>query len=294
MRILIISGGDDSERRISLMSAKQVKKALESTGNEVKIFDLRDGQAKLRSEAVNFDVLFPVLHGEQGESGQLQKFLKTLKTPFVGQDLNLEMSEWYKIPFKKWCNQNQILTADWTEIKTKSDILKFGLPAVLKSSAGGSSREVAVIKSKADLYTYHVNKILKLNNLMVERYLEGVEITVGIFLGKPLPVVEIVPEAGQWFDYKNKYWGKTQEIVNAPSLTEKQRQEAQAIALRIHQKLGLGPFPRIDFIVSKGEPYVLEFNTIPGVTNVSLLPKASQAEGVSFEQMCQKLVESVS
>lgn len=298
MKVLVITGGTSSERRISFMSARQVKNALTEIGHKVKLFDLKKGYQQLKKEALDFDVIFPVIHGEEGEGGKLQKFLSTLNKPFVGGDHKGFKQGWYKVPFKKFCEQNNIPTSPWKRINSKDQISIFGFPCVLKSSSGGSSREVVILKSKQDLKSYICYKLLKSDlPLFVEKYLPGVEVTVGILHNKALPVVEIIPPKGGWFDYKNKYWGKTQEIPHAPSLSPKLKKLTQQIALKIHKLLNLGPYCRIDFIVASHltsgntVPYVLEVNTIPGLTASSLFPKAAKAAGITFPKLLDKIIE---
>lgn len=291
MKVLLITGGTSSERRISLMSAKKVSGALKEAGHQIKLFDLKKGFPLLRREVLSFDVVFPVIHGEEGEGGKLQKFLSDLKVPFVGGDPTGFKEGWYKIPFKKFCEKNNISTAPWKIVKTKNDIIKFGFPSVLKGSCGGSSREVVILKSEKDLSLYLCRKLLKSNlALFVERYLPGVEVTVGVLKNKALPVIEIVPPKGGWFDYQNKYWGETQELVNSPSLTQNQQKKIKKIALKIHKSLNLGHYSRIDFIHTKEKLFVLEVNTIPGLTASSLFPKAAAAVGISFPKLMEKLV----
>lgn len=292
MKVLIITGGSSPERKISFMSAGEVKKGLEEFGYKVKLFDLRKGYKELKKNLKKFDVIFPVLHGEEGEGGQLQKFLTSLKIPFVGGDPKGFKKGWYKISFKKFCEKNNIPTASWRKVSSRKDILRFGFPCVLKSDSGGSSKEVVILKSKNDLKNSLCQKLLKSEfKLFAEKYLPGVEITVSIFQNKALPVVEIIPPEGEWFDYKNKYWGATKEIPHAPSLIPKLRDLVQKIALKIHKTLNLGHYSRIDFIVSDGKPYVLEVNTIPGLTASSLFPKAAAAVGIPFPKLMDKLVK---
>lgn len=292
MKILLISGGISSERRISLMSANQVKKALGVEGHLVKIFDLKKGYQQLKKISKSFNVIFPVIHGEEGEGGDLQKFLSTQGIPFVGGSWKGYKKAWYKIPFKKFADKNKIPTSTWKKVKSKEDIIKFGFPSVLKSSSGGSSREVVILKSKDSLKSYLVNKLLKSNlPLFVEKYLQGIEVTVAMLGNKSLPVVEIVPPDGEWFDYQNKYWGATKEIPHAPSLDEKTKKLVQEISEKIHKNFNLGQFSRTDFILSNGKVYVLEVNTIPGLTTSSLFPKAAAALGISFPKLLDKIVK---
>lgn len=300
MKIIIITGGTTSERNISLISAKFVKKGLEESGHKVMLYDLKKGRIT-KNLVKDFDVVFPVLHGEEGEGGDLQKRLSMLKIPFVGGDWKGFKIGWHKIPFKKFCEQENIATAKWTEVKGKNDVIKFGFPSVLKSSNGGSSKEVIILKSAKDIESKSCQNLLKSNlPLFVEQFIPGIEVTVGILDSQALPVLEIIPPNGGWFDYKNKYNGETKEIPNAPSLSPELKKLVQKIALQIHQKLDLGQYSRIDFIVSnscghpkgvKLTPYVLEVNTIPGLTSQSLFPKAAQAAGISFPELLDKLVK---
>lgn len=291
MKILVISGGISSERSVSFKSAKAVKLAIEKNGYQCKIFDLKKGLSALKKIISKFDVVFPVLHGEEGEGGELQELLNKIGIPYVGGNPNGFKQGWHKISFKQFCNKNNITTARWKKIKCSMDIKKFGFPSVLKSSNGGSSLEVVILNSLKDLQSYQTQKLLNSNlPLFIEEYLSGIEITVGILRNKALPVIEIKPPEGKWFDYKNKYTGVTQEIINAPSLSKNIQEQAQNLALRIHKKLNLGSYSRIDFIVSNNIPYVLEINTIPGLTDQSLFPKAAQAEGISFEDLVKILI----
>lgn len=292
MKVLIITGGTSSERKVSLNSAKNVQQGLLNNGYFVKIYDLKNGYPKLKKIAKEFDVIFPVLHGEEGEGGKLHQYLLKLGRCFVGGDPRGFKKGWYKISFKKYCDSNKIITAKWKVIKNAQDIKKFNFPCVLKSSNGGSSREVVILQTAQDLKKAACLKLLKSKDkLFVERYLKGIEITVGILDHQALPVIEIIPPPYSWFNYQNKYSGVTQEIPFAPSLAPQIQKNARKIALKIHQDLNLGHYSRIDFIVSGNIPYVLEVNTIPGLTATSLLPKAAQAIGISFNQLVKKLVD---
>ncbi len=293
MKVLIISGGSSSERNISLISARAVRKVLVNSRHKVKVFDLKEGYEDLKVMIRQFDVIFPVIHGEEGEGGKLHYFLSKTKKPVVGtKNYKALQRGWPKLSFKQFCDENNIPTARWKTVRNRKDIILFGFPCVLKASNGGSSREVQILASLKDLNSYQSGRLINSNKpLYVERYLDGVEITVGIFQDSALPVIEVVSPKGTWLSYKTKYSGMTQDIPNAPSLDIKTRRLAQEIALEIHSKLGLGDYSRIDFIVSNGVPNALEVNTIPGMTPISAYPKAAQAAGISFPELIKKLVE---
>ncbi len=294
MKILILTGGNSSERKISFMSANNVKNALKENGHFVKLYDLKNGYQQIKKIAKDFDVLFPVLHGEEGEGGKLHKFLSKINKPIVGsRNYQAFQKAWYKIPFKIFCGKNGIKTAGWKIVKDKNDVIKFGFPCVLKASSGGSSREVVILKSEKNLKRKDFKKlIISKNPLFVEEYLEGTEVTVGILNDKALPIIEIIPPKGSWFSYENKYVSTTQEIPNAPSLDERTKKKIQDIAVKIHKTFNLGSYSRIDFIVFNNISYVLEVNTIPGLTAGSLIPKAAKASGISFNQMMEILIKS--
>ena len=294
MKILLLTGGNSSERKISFMSAKNVKQALIENKHTVKIYDLKNGYQPIIKLSRNFDILFPVLHGEEGEGGKLHKFLSKIKKPIVGgRNYKGFQKAWYKIPFKKYCDKNKIKTAKWKIIKSEKDVLKFGFPCVLKTSNGGSSREVTVVKSEKDLKTKEAKHILNLKTpKFVEKYLQGTEVTVGILNEKVLPFLEIVPTIDSWFSYKTKYDNTTWEIPFAPSVDKKIQNKIQKTALKIHKTFNLGSYSRTDFIVSNGNYYALEINTIPGLTKDSLLPKQAKAAGMSFNKFVEELIKS--
>lgn len=294
MRILIITGGSSSERKISLLSARGVKSALVANGHTVTVFDFKRGYAQLGAALKKCDMVFPVMHGKEGEDGTLYKFLRSAKKPYVGSDPKGAKVAFDKILFKKYCDAKGILTAPWKVIKNKQDVVRFGFPCVLKATYGGSSHEVALLHTEKDLASSRVKKILQLPcRWYVEALLQGTEITAGVLNGKALPIVEIIPPSAGWFDYKSKYSGKSKETPFAPSVSSKIQKQAQALALRIHTDLRLGSYSRTDFIVQSGKLYILETNTPGGVglTSESLLPKAAQAVGIGFERLIQQMLK---
>ncbi len=294
MKVLLITGGNSSEREVSLTSAKNVRSALEENGHVVKLYDLTGGYKPIIELAKQYDILFPVLHGEEGEGGILHEFLSKINKPIVGTRNYKGMRKaWYKIPFKHFCDENNIKTSPWKIIKTKQDVLNFGFPCVLKASNGGSSREVIILKSANDLENENTKKLLNSDvDLYVEKFVEGPEITVGVLNNKALPVLEIVPPAGSWFNYENKYSPETKEIPFAPSVPKHLQEKSQEVALKIHRHFNLGTYSRTDFMTTKDKVYVLEINTIPGLTSESLMPKAAKAVGISFNEFLETLLKS--
>ena len=294
MKVLLITGGDSSERAVSLRSARNVRKALIENGHKVKLYDLRNDYNKLKETALQFDVLFPVLHGEEGEGGKLHEFLSKIDKPIAGtRNYKGLQQAWYKISFKKYCDENRIPTSPWKIVKNKQECLKFGFPSVLKNTNGGSAQDVIILKSQKDISSKRAINLLNSGDpLFVEKYLDGTEVTVGILNDSALPIIEIVPPKNSWFSYRNRYNNKSQEIPFAPSVNKKLQEELKEITLKVHRDIDLGSFSRMDFIVFKNKPYVLEVNTIPGLTATSLLPKQAKAAGLSFSEFLEILLKS--
>ncbi len=289
MNILLLTGGNSSERKISLLSAMQVKKALLENGHRVRVYDLKNGYPGIKNLAKGYDVLFPVLHGEEGEGGKLHKYLAKLKKPIVGsKNYKGFKAGWYKIPFKKYCDRNNLPTPGWKPVKNPKDVINFGFPCVVKTSSGGSSREVFILKSKRELLSKS-EEIFSHQDLFIEDFIQGQEATVGVLDDKALAVIEIVPPENSWFNYKNKYSGETKEIVDSKNISPKLKKEMQRIALKVHRFFNLGSYSRTDFMIDKNSrAYALEINTIPGLTSESLLPKET---GMPFAEFIQTLVK---
>jgi len=171
------------------------------------------------------------------------------------------------------------------------DVLeRIGVPCVVKPCSGGSSVGVSIVKTREELEKA-INIARKYeNDLLIEKYIEGREFSSGILDGKALPPIEIIPREG-FFDYKNKYQaGATEEICPA-NLSFEETEKIKEIALKVHRELKLGSYARIDFIYDGKDFHCLEANTLPGMTPASLLPKEAKAAGISYEELCSKIIE---
>lgn len=290
MKTLIVSGGSSDERKISLLSAKNVAKCLKKSGHKITLFDLRRGLIELEKEVKKHHVVFPVLHGKEGEGGDLQEFLESIGAKFVGSGSKANRNGWDKINFKKFCDSHGIKTPKW--IVTSSKDFSFPLPFVIKPSDSGSSVDTYLVKNEKDLKKVELDKLIKkYGKLIIEELIEGKEVTQAILGDKTLPTVEIIPPQGEFFDYKNKYNGRTQEIPHAPSVSKEIQDEVKKLALEIHQKLDLKHISRTDFMLKGHNIYALEVNTIPGLTTESLFPKAVRAEGLKLEEAFDHLLK---
>lgn len=288
MRVVVLMGGPSAEREISLRSGKAVADALRSLGYEVFTLDLAPDVCQRLLE-IRPDKVFIALHGPYGEDGRLQGLLDILGIPYVGsghlgsaiamdKDISKKILSYHGIPTPRWiCVRDKDIDWDWEDF-----------PAVVKPSDQGSSVGLYIVNSPEQLKDA-VKECLKLTKkVLVEEFIDGVDVTVGILMGKPLPPIEIRPRKGV-YDYESKYTKGMTEYVFLED--DKLIEELQDLALKVFEVLELKDLARIDFRVSKeGKAYFLEANTIPGMTELSLFPMACQKAGIGFERMVEMLL----
>ncbi len=289
--IAILTGGTCDEKEISLLSATNIFETIKNLDYRVKIFDIRLGLYNLLPLLLQYTVIFPVLHGFEGEDGKLSYFLEKNKLQFIGPTSSTCHKSWNKRTFKNICKSLGIKTPDWF-IATRKTInnMPFIYPVIIKPLENGSSIDVQIVGNKEDLNNIATYIFDKYHEVMIESYITGIEVTVGILEKKVLPLIEIQTPNKELFTYDNKYNGKTKEIPFAPSLLPALQEKIKKIALRIHRELGFKYLSRTDFIITKDQIYVLEINSIPGLTNQSLFPKAVEAAGFTFEEAISQLI----
>jgi D-alanine-D-alanine ligase len=291
--IAVLMGGPGSERDVSLATGRGVAKALRSLGRDVSEVDIRDE---------NFDVppgmqlAFLTIHGTFGEDGQLQRILDSRGIPYTGDDAPGSETAFDKIESKKKFQSAGVTTPRWEVIRT-GERPSLQVPLVIKPPRQGSTVGVQIAKN-ADQLESALMEAGKLDReLLVEEFIAGRELTVGILGDQALPILEIIPKGG-FYDFNNKYpflnpsaGGGAEHVCPAkidPALTRK----IQDLALRAFRSLGLRVYARVDVILPEnGEPTVLEANTIPGMTEASLLPEAAAAAGISYPELCVRIIE---
>ena len=290
-KIGVLCGGTSSEREISLISGKAVYEAIKKLGFDVVLIDVDKNVAtKLVKEKIQ--IAYVILHGAMGEDGTIQGMLEIMGIAYTGCGVFSSSASIDKIISKKMFEYAKIPTAKWFTIEKNKpfDIPKF--PVVVKPASQGSAIGVSIVKNKKEF-----KKAVKLafsfeNRVLVEQYIKGMEITVGVLNGKPLPVIEIVPK-GKFYDFKSKYTlGQSTHIIPA-RLPNKVLQKAQDIALKIFSEFMCNGICRVDMIVDKKNSiYVLELNTLPGMTQTSLFPDAAKYIGMSFESLVLEILKS--
>jgi len=292
LKVGVLSGGNSSERAVSLRSGKAVYEALLRSGISVCRIDPKRSPQKTRLNLSRIDLAFLALHGKGGEDGTIQKRLEKVGIPYVGSDSRGSRLAFDKVEAKKIFKRQGIPTPAWRTFSRKDwrGLKSFPSPFFVKPVADGSSIGVFLVEDFRRSAEKLIHALKRYPVLLAERRMEGREFTVGILGNQALPVIELRPKR-KFYDYKAKYTrGMTEYLVPAP-ISPSQAKKFQNLALRVHRALKLRDFSRVDLMTdSKGNPFVLEANTIPGFTELSLLPKAARQAGISFEALCLKLV----
>jgi D-alanine-D-alanine ligase len=290
LNITVMLGGPSAEREVSLRSGAAVAKALRSLGHEVQELDPRDESWVLPPKT---DVVFLALHGTYGEDGTVQRRLDELGALYTGCDAEGSRIAFDKVLTKQRCVKAGIPTAKFLVLNSEKAPLPKGWqpPLVVKPVRQGSSVGLQFVERIED-WQKALAEALKFDwEVLVEEKIVGRETTVGILGGEPLPIVEVRPKTGS-YDYKNKYTASRTEYFCPAEFDFTTTKRIQVAALGAFQAIGGREYARVDVMVrAGGEPVVLEVNTLPGMTETSLLPKAAAAAGLNYAQLCQRMVE---
>lgn len=293
----VLMGGCSSEREVSLRSGAAVADALRSIGHRVLPIDLRSEDGR-ELDGVPLDVAFIALHGRFGEDGRLQQLLQKRGIPYTGSGPEASRAAMDKVEAKRLFKLKSVETPPHRVIARGDsvDLMEhaaraLGYPVVMKPRAEGSSVGVTVHEDCATLLDGAAECFRHDPIGLMEKFITGRELTVGILDGKALPVIELRPKS-RFFDFNAKYRDpETQYLVNPP-LSDLDRRRVQKTAKDAHDALGCEGMSRVDLILTPFcSVHVLEVNTIPGLTERSLLPKAARAAGVEFPELCWKITE---
>ncbi|MCM8801217.1 MAG: D-alanine--D-alanine ligase [Candidatus Omnitrophica bacterium] len=292
-------GGPSSEREISLKSGKYVYESLRNLGLQVVAVDIQTNNSEEAIHLIksnNLDCVFLALHGHFGEDGQIQQILDDLGIPYTGSGPLASRLAMDKVMSRKIFQSNGLNVPSYKVLdrlnKNKAHQYEdLNPPLVVKPATHGSSIGLSIVDDKDDL-----DKALDLafsfdERIIIEEYIKGREMTIGILAEEALPVIEIIPKK-RFFDFEAKYQPGMTEYVVPAQIEEEISERLKQTAYLAHQLLGCKDFSRVDMILSQqGVPFVLEINSIPGLTPTSLLPKAAKAKGIEFDQLCLKLIE---
>ena len=329
MKIAVVCGGLSNERDVSITSGTCVARALRERGHKVVLVDLYYGYnetyddpdelfereqedvkysvkeetpdiAKILAEGDGSrigknvieickaaDISFLALHGEDGENGKVQATFDMHGIKYTGSAIAMN-KEITKIMLRN----SGIPVPEGIVLEKGGEVKNVGFPCVVKPCSGGSSVGTSMVANEEE-YAAALELAFKYeDHVLVERFIKGRELTVGVMGGKAMPVIEIIPKTG-WYDYKNKYQaGLTEEICPAP-ISEKDTDRVQRLAERVSAALMVDVYCRADFLMdnASGEIYCLEANTLPGMTPTSLIPQMGREEGLDFGEVCEKIIK---
>ena len=289
--IAVLMGGYSTEREISLMSGKAVYKALLKNNVECFPFDLtEDNLDKLWIK--EFDKAFIVLHGRGGEDGYIQSLLDKRKVPFTGSGVNASNLCMNKAHTKNiWLKQELPLSPSIVATQGKPiDPIDFPLPWAVKPTMEGSSIGITKVENINELDTALELAWQYNDEALIEHWIEGDEYTVAILGNRALPSIKIISDH-DFYDYDSKYFSNKTEYLCPSDLSDQQEKNIRTIAIKAFNLTGASDWGRVDFILDKDKnPYLLEINTVPGMTSHSLVPMAAKAAGMNFEQLVLKIL----
>lgn len=285
-RVAVLKGGPSAERDVSLRSGAAVARGLREAGYDVTEVDIRGHSVRIPAGT---EAVFIALHGEFGEDGQVQRILEARSIPYTGSGPAASAAAFDKRLAKEILHRNGIPTPEY-EVLRRGDTRRLPLPVVVKPPCQGSSIGVYRVFRREQWRAAIEGAFAYDDELIAEKYVKGRELTVGIVGTDVLPVVEIVAPAG-WYSFDAKYsGGRTRYLVPAPVPASVARRCADA-ARRTFAALGCRGMGRVDLrLANDGQAYVLELNNVPGFTEFSLLPKAAQAAGMSFAELCDRIM----
>lgn len=296
LAIGVLYGGPSAEREVSIQSGDNVARALQNAGREVHRVILDESFNPVMAAALEIDVAFLALHGEFGEDGKVQMILEEAGIPYTGSGVDASSMAFDKILAKRCFEKNGLLSPAWMGFDAEelaalggADKLEIMPPVVVKPATSGSSLGISIVKRVEDAPAAVRRAFEFGESVLVERFIAGREVTVAVLGDDPLPVVELRPK-GEFFDYQAKY--VEQSTAQCPAdLPREVTARVQAAALAAHRALGCRDVSRTDIILDANRmPWVLEVNTLPGLTSHSLLPLAAEAAGIDFLAMAEFLL----
>lgn len=300
IRVALLAGGTSGEREISLASGKGARKALEQAGFQADQFDPANAEDLKALIDGDYDVAFLCTHGRGGEDGALQGFLETIKLPYVGSDVRASALAMHKGEAKHAYARAEIRTPDALSLHQGEQydvdqiIAQVGDHCAVKAITEGSTLGLYIVEGRDALSQALVDVFDHDTEALIERFVSGRELTVAVIgtgaAAKALPIIEIIPK-NAFYDFESKYApGGSQHICPA-ELSDQVTEKVQTLAVAAHNALGCSGVSRSDFILEPdGTAWILETNTLPGMTETSLLPDAARAAGVEFPDLCTMLI----
>ena len=332
MKVLVLAGGDSSEREVSLTSGRAVFETLRQLGHTVYAVDPATGASLLTAEGKfitvdsgeksnlpdkqkalplafrinndlkDIDVAFIALHGGDGENGLCQSLLELAGVRYTGAALAACALSMDKAITTRLCRSEGILTPQWEMYRLADGVIpdnlaeiiaqRFTLPVVVKPNDSGSTVGLTKVEQSAEINGALQSALKESTNILVEQFIPGRELTVAVLDGRSFPIIEIVPESGL-YDYKAKYTDGKSEYICPAVIPASVTDAVRRAAVKLFEVIGCAGLARVDFILDEdGRFYCLELNSVPGMTDLSLAPMAAKADGIDFPQLMQMLLES--
>lgn len=294
MKVGVIMGGVSSEKQVSIMTGKEMIAHLDTNKYEIIPIELNSKQ-EVVEKAKNLDIALLALHGKFGEDGVIQGALETLGIPYTGSSVLSSSLCMDKNLSKKIIRYEGMLTPNWIQLSSLeelplSEIEKMGYPLVVKPNSGGSSVGVKIVYDQETLLS-SISEVFKWDHeVVIEQHINGEEITCSVLNGELLPIISI-QHKGEFFDYHSKYddAATVEEVIQ---LTQEIEKRVSAAAMACYHSLKCSVYARIDMMLKDGIPYILEVNTLPGMTKNSLLPKSAHAAGISYGKLLDLIIEN--
>ena len=287
MKIGVLYGGWSSEREVSIRSGKKVASALKHRGYEVIEIDVNRNIAfGLSREKI--DIAYVMLHGKPGEDGTIQGLLETLGIPYTGSDVLASSLAINKVIAKKVFQFSGIPTPQF-KYPIRDDEIPFEFPYLIKPVSEGSSVGISIVRENAQ-HEKSISIANEYGDCFAEKYINGKEITIGILGDLALPILELIPKK-EFYDYEAKYTKGMTEFIIPARLSEDISKMSKNLALKAHRALGCRDFSRVDFVVGDNNAYVLEVNTIPGMTDLSDVPAEAKAMGIEYDELVERILK---
>ena len=303
-RIAVLMGGRSGERQVSLRSGARIAAALQRLGADVVTIDPIDLDWVERMRDAAIEIAFLGVHGKGCEDGTIQGVLEAFEFSYTGSGVLASALAMNKVMAKRLLSTLNIPTPDYLvvdpnqslDLQCEDAVNRLGLPLVLKPASEGSSIGVSIIWELSELRRIAYKTQHQFGEIFFERYIQGQEVTVGL-LGieenlRALPVLELVPKR-EFYDYEAKYTEGMTEFIIPARLSNSLTEQVQEVALKTHQAIGCWGVSRVDMLVdTDGQPYVMEINTLPGLTDLSDLPAQAAASGISYDELIYEILAS--
>ena len=290
-KIAVLFGGNSDEKEVSLHTGLAVVEAIKEDYEIIPI-NMGDDYSELHKKLIDVDVVFIALHGGYGEDGRLQKYLDKHSIKYTGSGSSASMIAMDKNKTKIIAKNNGIPIIDWQMITKQSKEINIDFPIIIKPNDGGSTIGIYYVENKEQLDSSLISAFSYSDNLMIEKYIKGKEISIPILGGQVLPSIEILP-SGFIYDYDSKYKSDGSKYIIPARVNDSLIRSISDDALLLYEEIGCRHYARVDFLVDENKYFLLEINTLPGLTSTSLLPKSANFVGLSYRNLIKKIINLV-